>query len=211
MNIFIAGATGVLGRELVRLLVERGDTVTGMTRSAAKRELLDRLGARPVVADAFNTEAVGQAIAGAQPDVVVHEMTALSDLKSIRHFDRAFAGNARLRSDGTDILVSASRAAGVGRFIAQSFCGFLLAPGAPRVITEEDPLDPDPPAPFRSVIAADRHLERAVTGASWTTGIVLRYGGYYGPGTTISRRPPGSQSEMVRKRQFPIILSLIHI
>lgn len=217
MRIFVAGATGVLGRRLVRLLVERGDTVTGMTRSPGKRDLLERLGARPVVADAFDRDAMGQAIAEAQPDVVVHEMTALSDLSSIRQFDRAFAANARLRSEGTDVLLSASRAAGVERFVAQCFAGFLLAPGGPRVLSEEDALEPDPPEAFRSVIAADRHLERAVTGAAWTTGIVLRYGGYYGPGTTISLRPPGSQSEMVRKRQFPIvgdgngIWSFIHV
>jgi nucleoside-diphosphate-sugar epimerase len=205
MKIFVAGATGVLGRELVRLLAERGDTVTGMTRSASKRGTLERLGARPVVADAFDAPAVSRAVAEAAPDAVVHEMTALSDLGSVRHLDRAFAQTDRLRTEGTDILLAASRAAGVPRFVAQSFCGYLLAPGEPRVLTEEDALDPEPPAPVRSVMEAIGHLERAVTGAPGTTGIVLRYGGFYGPGTSLSRRPPGSQSEMVRRRRFPIV------
>jgi nucleoside-diphosphate-sugar epimerase len=205
MRVFVAGATGVLGRALVRLLVERGDTVTGMTRSASKRGVLERLGAKPVVADAFDAGAVADAVRAAEPDVVAHEMTALSELRAVRRFDRAFAQTSRLRREGTDVLLAASRDAGVPRFVAQSFCGFLLAPHGPRVVTEDDALVSEPPRPFTSMLAALRHLERAVTGASWTTGVVLRYGGFYGPGTTVSRRPPGSQSELVRRRMFPII------
>jgi 2-alkyl-3-oxoalkanoate reductase len=217
MKIFVAGATGVLGRELVRLLAERGDTVTGMTRTASKGGLLERLGALPVVADAFDAAAVERVVGAAEPDVVVHEMTALSDLRAMRRYDRAFAPTNRLRTEGIDILLAASRAAGVPRFVAQSFCGFLLAPEGPRVVAEDDALDPDPPGQFGSVVRGIRYLEGAVTGASWTTGIVLRYGGFYGPETTISRRPPGSQSELVRKRRFPIvgegsgIWSFIHV
>lgn len=217
MKIFIAGATGVLGSRLVRLLTERGDTVTGMTRTPGKRAMLERLGARAVVADALDPDAVGRAISEAEPDVVVHQLTALSGLSSIRNFDKTFAQNARLRSEGTDILLSASRAAGVDCFIAQSYAGFLLSANGKRMLSESDALEPNPPPFFRRAQAADRHLERAVTGAGWTRGIVLRYGGFYGPGTTISRRPPGTQSEMVRKRQFPIIadgagiMSFIHV
>lgn len=217
MRIFIAGATGVLGRSLVPLLVQRGHEVTGMTRSPQKRQLLEQLGACPVVADALDPDAVGAAISAAEPEVVVHQLTALSDLTGMRNFDQAFAQNARLRGEGTDILLSASRAAGVKRFVAQCYAGFLLARSDKEVLTEEDPLDPDPPAPFRNALRADRHLEAAVTGASWTEGIALRYGAFYGPGTSMSTRPPGLQSELVRKRQYPIIgggagyTSFIHI
>jgi nucleoside-diphosphate-sugar epimerase len=217
MRIFIAGATGVIGRQLVRLLVERGDEVTGMTRTPGKRALLEQLGARAVVTDVFDPSAVGQAISTSEPDVVVHQMTALSNLGSMRAFEREFAQNARLRSTGTDILLSASRAAGVQRFVAQAFGGYLFGRNGRKVLAESDPLDPEPPAPFVGMMAADRHLERVVTEAGWTTGIVLRYGGFYGPGTSLSRRPPGVQSEMVRKRMFPIVgdgggvWSFIHI
>ncbi|HEY0674081.1 MAG TPA: NAD(P)-dependent oxidoreductase [Longimicrobiales bacterium] len=204
-KVFIAGATGVLGRRLVRLLVDQGDEVTGMTRTPSKRELLKQLGARPVVADALDPDAVGRAISEAEPDVVVHQLTALSDVRDARNFERAFSQNARLRRDGTDILLSASRAAGVKRFVAQCYAGFLLARTGPRVLREDDPLDVNPPAPFRRVVQADRHLEAAVTGASWTEGIVLRYGSFYGPGTSMSLHPPGVHTELVRKRQFPII------
>lgn len=217
MRIFIAGATGVLGRRLVPRLVQLGHEVTGMTRSPQKLEMLEQLGARGVLADALDPAAVGEAISRAEPEVVVHQLTALSDLTGIRNFEQAFAQNARLRSEGTDILLSASQAAGAKRFLAQCYAGFLLAPGEKEVLTEEDPLDPDPPAPFRNMLHADRHLEAAVTGASWTEGIALRYGAFYGPGTSMSTRPPGVQSEMVRKRQYPIIgggmgyTSFIHI
>lgn len=205
MNIFVAGATGVIGRELVRLLVERGDTVTGMTRTDSKRGMLEQLGARPVVADAFDAAAIGRAIAAAKPDVVIHQMTALNDLGASRNVDRAFAQTSRLRTEGTDILLAASRSAGVPRFIAQSYCGYLPADGGPRVLTEDENLDPQHAGPLASVIESLRHLERTVTTAPSMVGIVLRYGGLYGPGTSMSRRPPGSHSEMVRKRWFPII------
>ena len=204
-TIFIAGATGVLGRRLVPLLIERGHNVVGMTRSPGKRKMLEQMGARPVVADALDPDAVGRAISEASPDVVMHQVTALSDLRHFRNFEAAFAPNARMRSEATDILLSASRAAGVDTFIAQSFAGFLLSRAGKPVLTEQDALDPEPPAPFRRSFRADRHLEHVVTSASWTRGIVLRYGGFYGPGTSISKNPPGSQSEMVRRRQFPVV------
>ncbi len=216
-RIFIAGATGVLGRSLVPLLVKGGHSVVGMTRSNTKRKLLERMGARPVVADALDPDAVGRAISEASPEVVIHQLTALSHLRSIRNFDATFAANARLRGEGTDILLSASRAAGVDTFIAQSFAGFLISRTEKPVLTEQDALDAEPPAPFRRAFGADRHLEQVVTNASWTRGIVLRYGGFYGPGTSISRHPPGSQSELVRRRQFPVVgggdgvWSFIHI
>jgi nucleoside-diphosphate-sugar epimerase len=219
VRVFIAGATGVLGRRLVPLLRQQGHHVIGMTRTPDKRSLLEQLGAVPVVADALDEEAVGGAIGEAEPDVVMHQLTALAHVRSIRNFRRAFAQNARLRSTGTDILLSASRAAGVRRFVAQSYAGFLLAGNGDRaaLLSEQDALDADPPAAFREILAADRHLEAAVTGASWTEGIVLRYGVFYGPGTAISTQPAGAQSEMVRRGWFPVVgsgsgrTSFIHI
>ncbi|HET9947812.1 MAG TPA: NAD(P)-dependent oxidoreductase [Longimicrobiales bacterium] len=205
MKVFIAGATGVLGRRLVSLLVREGHEVIGMTRTPSKRDLLQELGARPVVADALDAEAVHRAIRDAAPDVVVHEMTALSELGNLRNYERAFAQNARLRSEATDILLAASREVGARRFVAQSFGGYLFGGNGKRVLTEDDALDAHPPRPFERILAADRHLETAVTGAPWIEGIVLRYGLFYGPGTTISLRPPGTHSEGVRKRQFPIV------
>lgn len=217
MKIFIAGATGVLGIRLTKLLAARGDTVIGLTRSPDKRKMLEQLGASAVVGDALDPQAIGRAISEAEPNVVVHQLTALSELSSIRNFEKAFAQNARLRSEGTDILLSASRAAGVEVFVAQSYAGFLFAPSGTRVMAEEDALDPEPPSYMARALSADRHLEEAVTGAEWLRGTVLRYGVFYGPGTTISRQPPGVQSEMIRKRQFPIIghgrglTSFVHI
>lgn len=205
MNIFVAGATGVIGRELVRLLVERGDTVTGMTRSASRRGVIEQLGARSVVADAFDAEAVHRAVAAAEPDVVVHEMTALTHLGAPRNLHRDFAQTSRLRTEGTDILLAASQAVGVPRFIAQSYCGYLPATHGPLIVPEDEPLDPRLAGALAGVFEALQYLETAVTGASSTVGIVLRYGGFYGPGTTLSRRPPGAHTELVRKRRFPII------
>ena len=216
-RIFIAGATGVLGRRLVALLAERGYQVTGMTRTESKRPMLEKLGATPVVADALDASAVGRAISEAEPDVVVHQLTDLAHLRSMRNYEKSFAGNARMRSEGTDILLSASRAAGVRRFVAQCYAGYLFARGVQPALSEGDPLDPAPLQPFRKAVAADRHLEQAVTGAGWTDGIVLRYGAYYGPGTSMSLEPPGIQTEMVRKRQYPIVgegtgfMSFVHI
>jgi nucleoside-diphosphate-sugar epimerase len=217
VRVFIAGASGVLGVRLVRLLTQRGDTVFGMTRTPGKLAMLEQLGARPVLADALDPSAVGRAISEAEPNVVVHQMTAISEVRSMRDFEKEFAPTARLRSEGTDVLLSASKAAGVETFVAQSYAGFLLAPGGKMVLSESDPLDPEPHASVRRLVRANLHLERVVTSASWTRGIALRYGSFYGPGTSISRNPPGLQSELARKRQYPVVgsgaglTSFIHI
>lgn len=216
MKIFVAGATGAIGRQLVPQLVGTGHEVWGMTRSEAKRDLLRSLGARPVVADALDPEAVGQAVAQAEPDVVVHQLTALSDSLDIRHPERTFAVTNRLRTEGTDHLLAAARAAGARRFVAQSFAGWRWAPnGAPPVLSEDDPVDLGIPEPLRSIVVAGLYLERAVTQAEGIEGVVLRYGGFYGPGTSLA--PGGEQAEAIRKRQFPIvgdgegIWSFIHV
>ena len=215
MKILVAGATGALGKQLVPQLVEKGHEVTGMTRSADKAAQIRGMGAEPVVADALDPEAVGRAVSDAAPEVIVHQLTAIPYNVNVRRFDRDFALTNRLRTEGTDHLLSAGRAAGVRRFVAQSFAGWPFARTGGPVKGEDDPLDLDPPEVFRSTLDAIRYLEAAVTGSDWTEGIVLRYGGFYGPGTSIA--PGGAQVEMVRKRRFPIvgdgsgIWSLIHI
>src|SRR5947209_2980516 len=175
MRVFVAGATGVMGRQLVPRLLEHGHQVIGMTRTEAKAGALWDLGARPVVADALDPDQVAQAVAQAQPDVIVHQLTAIGSLDT-RHFDRAFALTNRLRTEGTDHLLSAGRAVGVRRFVAQSYTSWPYARTGGLVKSEEDPLDPAPAAEMRESLAAITHLEDAVLGADWTEGIVLRYG-----------------------------------
>jgi 2-alkyl-3-oxoalkanoate reductase len=217
MKVFVAGATGVLGRELVPQLVARGHEVVGMTRSASKQDGLRALGARPVVADALDPDAVAQAVASAEPEVIVHQLTALSGDFDMRHIDRFFEATNRLRTEGTDHLLAAGRAVGTRRFVAQSFAGWPAARTGGPVKGEDAPLDPDPPEKLRGMLAAIRHLEEAVTQADWLEGVVLRYGGFYGPGTTLSADPSASHTAAVRKRQFPVvgdgggIWSFIHV
>lgn len=203
MRVFVAGATGAIGKELLPRLLAAGHEVHGMTRSESKRTMLAKLGAVPVVADGLDREQVARAITTAQPDVIIHELTAIPPSLDLRHFDQAFALTNRLRTEGTDHLLSAARAAGVARFLAQSYCAWPYARAGGPVKSEEDPLDPSPPPTMRQSLAALRHLEAAVLGAQFTEGIVLRYGGFYGPGTSLARGAP--QVEMVRRRKFPII------
>src|SRR5947208_10147375 len=205
MKIFLAGATGALGRQLVPQLVARGHEVVGMTRSASKQDLVRTLGARPVVADALDPDAVAQAVASAEPEVIVHELTALSGPMSFRdarhpeRFKGALMTN-RLRTEGTDHLLAAGRAVGARRFVAQSFGAVRWARAGGPVLTEADPLDPDPPAALRTPLVGILHVERAVTTIEWGTGLALRYGGFYGPGTSISRAPDALMAAPIRKR-----------
>ncbi|HTU28851.1 MAG TPA: NAD(P)-dependent oxidoreductase [Solirubrobacteraceae bacterium] len=210
MKVFIAGATGVLGRALVPQLVTQGHEVIGMTRSTAKQDLVRSLGARPVVADALDPDAVAAAVAAAEPEVIVHELTALGgkmSAKDMRHPESAPMAltTNRLRIEATDHLLAAGRAVGARRFVAQSFAAFRYARSGGPVLTEDDPLDPEPPAPLRPGVAALLHLERAVTSIEWGEGVVLRYGGFYGPGTSMSLAPDSPLAAPIRKRWFPII------
>jgi nucleoside-diphosphate-sugar epimerase len=210
MKVFLAGATGALGRVLVPQLVAHGHEVVGMTRSASKQDLVRSLGARPVVADALDPDAVAQAVASAEPEVIVHELTALSgkmSLRDARHPDRASMAKMtnRLRTEATDHLLAAGRAVGARRFVAQSFGAFGFARTGGPVLTEDDPLDPDPPGPRQPGLEAILYLERAVTRIEWGEGLALRYGGFYGPGTSISLAPDAVMAAPIRKRRFPII------
>ncbi len=173
-----------------------------MTRREARQAMLGELGAVPVVADALDPDQVAEAVARAKPDVIVHQLTAIGAL-DLRHFDRDFAPTNRLRTEGTDHLLSAGQAVGVRRFVAQSNGAFPYARTGGAVKGEEDPLDPSPAREMRAMVAAIRHLEAAVLGADWTEGIVLRYGAFYGPGTSLA--PGEEQFELVRERKFPLV------
>ncbi len=210
MKVFVAGATGVLGRALVPQLVAQGHEVVGMTRSVSKQDLVRSLGARPVVADALDPDAVAQAVASAEPEVIVHELTALSgpvSARDMRHPERSPATimTNRLRTEATDHLLAAGRAVGARRFVAQSFGAFRFAHTGGPVLTEDDPLDPNPPGALRAALVGIVHLERAVTTIELGEGLALRYGGFYGPGTAISLAPDALMAAPVRKRRFPIV------
>jgi nucleoside-diphosphate-sugar epimerase len=172
-----------------------------MTRSASKQAMLHELGAVPVVADALDRDQVAEAVGRAGPEVIVHQLTAIGAV-DMRHFDRDFALTNRLRTEGTDHLLSAGQAVGVRRFVAQSNIAAYARTGA-AVKSEEDPLDPSPAREMRAMVDAIRHLEEAVLGAEWTEGIVLRYGAFYGPGTSLA--PGEEQFELVRRRKFPLV------
>jgi nucleoside-diphosphate-sugar epimerase len=216
MKILVAGATGAMGKQLLPRLAAEGHDVTGITRSEGKLDAIRSLGARGVVADVLDPDDVARVVAGAEPDVIIHELTALNRRFDVRHFDRTFEETNRLRTEATDHLLAAGRAAGVKRFIAQSFAGWPFARTGGPVKSEDDPLDPSIPDGMRQSFDAIRHLERAVTGAHWTEGIVLRYGGFYGPGTSLSAEG-GEQVKQIRERKFPVvgdgggIWSFVHI
>lgn len=202
MKVFVAGATGAVGRQLVPRLVSAGHQVIGMTRSESKQATLIELGATPVVADALDPDQVADVVGKTEPEVIIHELTAIAALDT-RHWDRSFALTNRLRTEGTDHLLSAGRVVGVRRFIAQSYASWPYARTGGPVKSEEDPLDPNPAREMVQSLQAIRHLEAAVTGADWTEGIVLRYGALYGPGTSLA--PGGEQFEMVRRRKLPVV------
>ncbi|HKR98024.1 MAG TPA: NAD(P)-dependent oxidoreductase, partial [Candidatus Dormibacteraeota bacterium] len=202
MKVFVAGATGAIGKQLVPMLVSAGHEVTGMTRSEAKLGWLREHGALPVLADALDPAQVAEAIHRASPDVVVHQLTAIRSLDP-RHFDRDFALTNRLRTEGTDNLLAAARTAGVRKFIAQSYGAWPYERSGGPVKTEDDPLDPTPAREMRETAAAIRYVEQAVLSATWIEGIVLRYGAFYGPGTNMTAG--GEMFELVRKRKFPMV------
>ena len=190
----MAGGSGVLGRRLVPQLVARGHQVTATTTGRAKLGLLEQLGAEGVVMDGLDAAAVGEAVAAAKPDVVVNQMTALSEAHAgkpnLRKPDRFFAGTNRLRSEGNDHLLAAADATGVSHFVAQGHASMNGVRTGGWVKTEEDPLEP------LEGTKAVNHMEDAVVAAG---GAVLRYGGFYGPGAN------DDQVELVRKRMFPLI------
>jgi 2-alkyl-3-oxoalkanoate reductase len=195
MRVFVAGASGAIGRRLVPQLVAAGHEVIGTYVSPGHDQRLRALGAEPLALDVLDAPAVRQAVAQAHPDAIIHEATALANMKWSRNMDRSFARTNRIRTEGTDALLAAAREAGVRRFVAQSFASYRYAREGSWVKTEDDPLDPAPPPVARETNAAMAHLDEAVTAHG---GIALRYGGFYGPGED-------GFASMVRKRQYPIV------
>lgn len=201
MRILVAGASGALGRFLVPRLLANGHQVVGTSRSEQKAELIRSLGAQAIVADGLNAESVRRAVHTAAPEVIVHQMTSLAGLADLRHFDRAFAVTNRLRTSGTDHLISAAKGAGVKRFVAQSYCGWPYARTGGAVKTEEAPLDPKPPKQLRRALEAIRYLEAVVTREP-VSGIILRYGAFYGPDTGLLDEAVLKQ---VAQRRMPMV------
>jgi nucleoside-diphosphate-sugar epimerase len=211
MRIFVAGGSGALGRRLVPQLVARGHQVTATATSAARLGVLQQLGASAVVMDGLDAVSVGEAVAAARPDAVVHQMTGLAAAHAgkpdLKHPDRFFAATIRLRTEGTDHLLAAAEAAGVAHVVAQSFGAFNGIRAGGWVKTEEDPLDPGP-AGARAGAEAIGYLEDVVVKAG---GAALRYGAFYGPGAT------DDQVTLVRKGMFPLVgsgagyLSWVHL
>lgn len=204
MRIFVAGATGAVGQQLVPMLVEGGHDVVGTTSTPANRAAIEKSGATPVVMDGLDRDSVRAAVLDTEPDVIIHQLTALKTMTgNMRKFDDEFAMTNRLRSEGTDHLLAAARAAGTKRFIAQSFTGWTNPRTGSGLATENDPLDPNPTTHSRKTLAAIAHLEQVVPAAPDLTGVVLRYGFLYGPGTGLGR--DGDMAAMIRDRKLPVI------
>jgi nucleoside-diphosphate-sugar epimerase len=196
MRVFVAGGTGVVGRRLVPQLVARGHQVTATTTRPAGLGVLEKLGADAVVMDGLDAVSVGEAVAKAAPDAIVHQMTAIGGKADMKHFDRWFATTSRLRTEGTDHLLAAADAVGVSHVVAQSYASWNGIRDGGWVKTEDDPLDLEEGTAAYSPMVAIRHVENAVVEAG---GAAVRYGWLYGPGAT------DSQLELVRKRQFPVV------
>jgi nucleoside-diphosphate-sugar epimerase len=196
VRVFVAGGSGALGRRLVPQLVARGHQVTATASGPGKLGRLEQMGAEAVVMDGLDEASVGEAVAAAKPDTIVHQMTAIAGKPDIKHMDRWFATTNRLRTEGTDNRLAAAEAAGVSHVVAQSFGSFNGIRTGGWVKTEEDPLDPMTGLAAQPQMAAISHLEDVVVRAR---GVALRYGGFYGPGAS------DDQIELVRKRQFPLV------
>jgi 2-alkyl-3-oxoalkanoate reductase len=198
MRVLVVGGTGAVGGQLVPRLVAAGHQVGATTRSQAKMESLRSAGAQPYLVDGLDADAVGQTVARAEPEVVIHEMTAIPANLNLRRFDVSFAATNRLRTTGLDHLLAASQAQGVRRFIAQSYAGWPNARSGGPVKTEDDPLDTAPPAAQAESISAIKYLERTVLDAP-VEGVVLRYGSLYGPGASEAF------TGLLRRRQMPVV------
>lgn len=203
MKIFVAGATGAIGKSLVPMLISGGHCVTGMIRSKNKASELESQGATAIVADGLDANAVAVAVERARPDVIIHEMTAIPPVFDPRKFAEQLHMTNRLRTEGADNLLAAARAVAVRRFIAQSYAGWPFARTGGSVKTESDPLDSDPPKAMRETLDAIKHLESVVQNAPGIEGLVLRYGALYGPNTGLSE--DSATLQQVKQRKFPIV------
>lgn len=193
----------MVGRFLLPHLVEDGHEVVALVRTTDKAEAVEATGAEVAFADAFNSEELTAAIRRAEPEVIIHHLTALTGTGNFKKFDEEFALTNRFRTEVTDAMLAAARTVGTRRFIAQSFCGWPFAREGGPVKSEDDPLDPDPPASFSKSLAAIRYLEDTVERTEDLQALALRFGIFYGPGTGIAE--DGSIVELVRKRRMPIV------
>lgn len=215
MKVFVAGSTGAIGRSLLPLLIEKGHEVVALVRTPARAKDVEALGARAAVADALDPDGLRAAIRRAAPETVIHELTSLKGVTNFRRFDQDFALTNRFRTRTLDTMLAASRSFGARRFIAQSYCGWPYAREGSPVKTEDDPLDPNPPASFRESLAAIRHLEDTIRQTRDIEAVALRYGNLYGPGTDIS--DTGAVIHLVSRRRLPLfgsgagIWSFIHV
>ena len=215
MRVFVAGSTGVVGKNLVPLLLDSGHEVIALARTPQKGLEVEALGARSIVADALDKDALTAAIRRAEPEVIIHQLTALAGVANFKKLDEEFTLTNRLRTEATETMLTAGRLVRARRLIVQSFCGWPFAREGGPIKTEEDPLDPAPPASFRKTLAAIRYLEQTVGKATDLEVLALRYGFFYGPATSIAM--DGMVVELVRKRRIPIvgdgagIWSFIHI
>ena len=203
MKIFLAGATGAIGRRLIPLLAGAGHTVTGTTRHPDKAMWIHSAGATPVVLNALDAGEVLKAVQKAEPEVIIHQLTAIPSNFNMRRFEREFAMTNRLRTEGTDHLLAAARTVGSRRFIAQSYTGWPYARTGGWIKTEDDPLITSAEPALRESLRAIKHVESTVLGDNNIEGFVLRYGSFYGPGTSLG--VGGEVLEAVRRRQMPVI------
>ena len=203
MKVFVTGGTGAIGQFLLPLLVENKHEVVALTRSASKATRLEDIGVTPFIADPLNKQALTAAVRRAEPEVIIHQLTALTGVRNFKKLDQEFTLTNRFRTEVTDTLLAAARTIGTRRFIAQSYCGWPYAKKGGPVKTEEDPLDPKPPENFTKTLAAIRSLEDKLKGVNYLEAFALRYGTFYGPGTAIGKG--GLILKMVRSRRFPIV------
>jgi nucleoside-diphosphate-sugar epimerase len=215
MKILVTGGTGAIGKFLLPLLLENKHEVVAITRSASKAPLLEDSGVTGVVVDPLDKVRLTAEVRRAEPEVIIHQLSALTGAGNFRKFDQEFALTNRFRTEVTDTLLAAARTMGTRRFIAQSYCGWPYARNGGPVKTEEDPLDPNPPESFTRTLSAIRYLEDKVGSTTFLDALALRYGMFYGPGTAIGKG--GAILKMARKRRFPIVgggggvWSFIHI
>ena len=204
MRVFMTGATGAIGAALLPRLLRAGHDVVALVRTPDKAKAVESIGATAVLGDPLDRDGLISTVVAARPELILHELTALRGIRGdFRKFDQDFALTNRFRTEVTDTLIEAARAAGARRLIAQSFCGWPFAKVGGPVKTEEDPLDPNPPRGFRSTLAAIRYLEDRLNNTTDLHTCILRYGLLYGPGTGIEIGGP--MIELVRKRMFPLV------
>jgi len=203
MKVLVTGGTGAIGKFLLPLLLDNKHEVVALTRSVTKAPLLEDSGVSTIIVDPLDKQRLTAAVRRAEPEVIIHQLSALSGVGNFRKFDEEFALTNRFRTEVTDTLLAAARTIGTRRFIAQSYCGWPYARKGGPVKTEEDPLDPKPPESFTKTLAAIRYLEAKVSSTTFLEVFALRYGMFYGPGTAIGKG--GATVKMVKKRRFPII------